>query len=99
MQITFNTGRMYTNRGQIVTAKFDASTGRVWFNDHSRMCYGSFVVNTAPLTLEMLWADPEKAARCAMRHYDNGGVYDCPIEDYRIARDLREDETVLQYRI
>lgn len=100
MQITFNTGRQYTQRGQIITAKFDPSTGKVWFNDHSRMVNGSFTVLSSPSTCEPLWTSyPDLFAQAVMRRYDAGGTYDCPIEDYRISRDLREGETILQYRI
>ena len=98
MQITFNTARLYTARGQIVTAKFDPATGTVWFNDHSRMVSGSFVVDNQ--SVAFTWQRyPESFARAVMRRYDKGGTHECPIEDYRIARDLREGEEVLQFRI
>lgn len=102
MQITFNTGRQYTQRGQIITARFDPETGKVWFNDHSRMVNGSYTVSAILQTqaLAASWeAKPEAFAMSVMRKYDNGGTYDCPIEDYRISRELRESETILQYRI
>ena len=100
MQITFNTERMYTARGQIVTAKYDAETGKVWFNDHSRMVSGSFTVVDGPEPVSLLWErNHESFARAVMRKYDAGGTYECPIEDYRISRELREGATILQYRI
>lgn len=100
MQITFNTGRQYTSRGQIITAKFDPVTGKVWFNDHSRMVDGGFTVSGSVATLSLLWKNnPEGFARAVMRHYDAGGTYNIPTEDWKIARDLRESDTVLTFRI
>ena len=98
MEITFNTSRLYTARGQVVTARFDAEAGKVWFKDHSRMVDGSYTVDGK--VCEVLWTDkPEAFAKAVMRRYDAGGTYDCPVEDYHIARNLREGDTILTYRI
>jgi hypothetical protein len=101
MQITFNTGRQYTQRGQIITAKFDPATGTVWFNDHSRMVDGSFFVEGPFATRSLLWKNnPESFAKAVMRRYDAGGTStNGSVEDWKIARDLREGDTILQYRI
>lgn len=100
MEITFNTGRLYTARGQIITARFDPATGKVWFNDHSRMVDGGFTVKDDPTVLAQMWkAKPEAFAKAVMRRYDAGGTHTIPTEDWRIARELRENETILTYRI
>lgn len=100
MEITFNTGRQYTSRGQVITARFDPSIGKVWFNDHSRMVDGAFEVADNPITVAEMWRiQPESFARAVMRRYDAGGCTSCPTADWRIARDLREGETIHQFRI
>lgn len=40
--ITFNTGRLYSANGQLVTAEFDTATGLVKYIDHSRLIEGQF---------------------------------------------------------
>jgi hypothetical protein len=40
MKITFNTGRLYTKEGQVVSAQFDECEEKIWFNDHSRGVWG-----------------------------------------------------------
>lgn len=100
MEITFNTGRLYTQRGQIITANFDPTTGVVLFNDHSRMVNGSFIVEGTVQTRSLLWKNnPESFAKAVMRRYDAGGTHEGPIEHWRASRELREGGTILQYRI
>jgi hypothetical protein len=100
MKITFNTSRLYTDRGQVITAEFDGETGKVWFNDHSRMVDGGFTVKVGRSAIMGEWeANPEAFARCVMRHYDAGGTHDIPYEDYILSRELREGDTILKYRI
>ena len=101
MQITFNTGRQYTASGQVITARFDVVSGKVWFNDHSRMVDGAFDVQSGDIeALAARWqGHPELFARSVMRHYDKGGCTSCPVDDWRIARDLREGAEVHQFRL
>jgi len=40
MKITFNTNRLYTTEGQVITAEYDDMTESAKFNDHSRMIAG-----------------------------------------------------------
>lgn len=41
MDITFNTGRLYTKDGQIIRVVWDKDAGKIHFNDHSRMITGT----------------------------------------------------------
>lgn len=98
MHITFNTGRLYTHRGQIITAKYDSESGTVWFNDHSRMVSGCFPVIA---DMSAVWSrNPESFARAVVRRYDNGGTHEYGTSaDWRAARDLRESADVLNFRL
>lgn len=52
---TFNTGRAYTDQGQIIHAEI--SDGRCWFHDISRGIAGSFeclAIDLSPYTIESL---------------------------------------------
>ncbi len=68
MQITFNTGRLYTKEGQIITARYDAEDEMVYFTDHSRMIINQMfpLASTAcfPMTASYL-------ATAVMKAYDN----------------------------
>lgn len=64
--ITFNTGRKYTNEGQVITATLHGD-GVVTFMDHSRMIDGEF----GPITPAQ-----ELTENLVMAMYDNGTY--CP---------------------
>ncbi len=61
--ITWNTGRKYTARGQIIVATLHAD-GAITFADHSRMIYGEIAASD--------FHTPESIQRHTMRAYDNG---------------------------
>lgn len=44
-KMTFNTGRQYTARGQVITASYDTEENVCVFNDHSRMITGTFIAS------------------------------------------------------
>jgi ATP-dependent DNA ligase len=71
--MTFNTGRLYTKRGQIITAQYDDVTGLIRFNDHSRMITGQIIApSNIPQNIET-YMDRHRFAKIVMRNYDNGG--------------------------
>lgn len=78
---TFNTGRLYTKEGQVISVSFDYRTQMIYFNDHSRMVDGSMKARKP-------YASREPAnfliAAEVMDRYDRGseaGVeYYCPHE-------------------
>lgn len=74
--ITFNTSRLYTAEGQIVTASYDPETNLCKFVDHSRMCEGQFVTSLAHLPVDETTI--RLFARRVMRAYDthSGDEYD-----------------------
>jgi hypothetical protein len=41
MKLTFNTKRLYTAEGQVITAIHDPEANKVHFSDWSRMCNGT----------------------------------------------------------
>ena len=61
--ITWNTGRKYTERGQVITATLHAD-GVITFMDHSRMICGEIAASA--------FHAPDSVQRHAMRAYDNG---------------------------
>ena len=61
--VTWNTGRKYTARGQIIVATLHAD-GAITFADHSRMIYGEIAAS------ELHNAD--SVQRHTMRAYDSG---------------------------
>lgn len=93
MQITFNTGRLYTKEGQIITARYDADEEMVYFTDHSRM-----IVNQMfPLASTACWPmTPSFLATRLMREYDYGR-FTCAPWEKAVQRD--ETATVHQFRL
>lgn len=73
MDVTFNTGRLYTPNGQIVRAV--VGEGFVYFRDFSRMIAGQFAVDTAFVDGLGYSGNPERDfVHAVMRNYD-GGMY------------------------
>jgi hypothetical protein len=66
MKITFNTGRLYTKAGQIITAEWDADREQIHFNDHSRMITGTV---EAP-SWDTFFTTPGGLAAYLMARYD-----------------------------
>lgn len=67
MKISFNTGRLYTQEGQVITAEINEDA-EVNFVDHSRMIAGSFIA--PPFRGDL--PDPERRlARIVMSAYDH----------------------------
>ena len=93
MQITFNTGRLYTKEGQIITARYDAEEEKVYFCDHSRMIYDQMfdLASTAcfPMT-------PSYLASAVMKAYDHSRHTYAPF-DKRPVRD--ENDKVHDFRL
>lgn len=70
-KICFNTGRLYTKEGQVITAQFDPENNTVVFNDHSRMVCGKFSVTS--FAAERIVGSPDyEFPRIVMRRYDSG---------------------------
>jgi hypothetical protein len=67
MKITFNTHRLYSPEGQIITAAYDRETQMVTFEDHTRMIAGEFEYSGVSHFSEN---DPRRLARCVMLAYD-----------------------------
>ena len=65
MQITWNTGRLYTDEGQIITAELCADC--ILFADHSRGIVGRIELPQL-LRIEL----PSQLARHVMDRYDHG---------------------------
>lgn len=93
MQITFNTGRLYTREGQIITARYDEADEMVYFTDHSRMirnqCFPLASTACRPMT-------PSFLATQLMREYDHGRFTYAPWEK-KVERD--EEARVHQFRL
>ena len=90
-QITFNTGRLYTARGQVITAVHLPDEEKVRFADHSRMIYGEFDMPTYSVDFEG-W--PGLFANRVMGHYDR--------HEYRMsleAMQLCESDQILNYTL
>ena len=88
--ITFNTGRLYTREGQIITAHYDDEVEVLTFNDHSRMITGQYPLASTscfPMT-------PSFLATRLMSMYDRGG-YDYSVEAWK----LRRQDQVHQFRL
>lgn len=86
-KITFNTGRLYTAEGQVITAELHDD--RVLFKDHSRLICGE-VVEPYPRPLTSL----DHFVRWVMHRYDSN--------QYRMSVDaigLDRAETVEKVRI
>ena len=71
MQTRWNTGRKYTNAGQLMAARFE--NGRVVFVDASRMVYGEYearmpITGSFELQLDV------------MQHYDSHDYENCLAE-------------------
>lgn len=90
MQTTFNTGRLYTAEGQIITARYDAADEMIYFTDHSRM------IHDQQITCSIAPRDTEDLARKTMRAYDNSRFTYAPFEK-RVKRD--ESAPVQEYRL
>lgn len=90
MQVTFNTKRLYTAEGQIITARYDAADEMIYFTDHSRM------IHDQQITCALPPRDTEELARKTMRAYDNIRFTYAPFEK-RVKRD--EAAPVLEVRL
>lgn len=91
MQITFNTGRLYTTRGQVITAAWNPETRKILFSDHSRMIYGEI---EPKVSANHEFTDLGNFIANVMNRYDAG--------DYRIsveAMQLREGDEIRKVRI
>ena len=70
MRFTFNTGRLYTNEGQVITVDWDPASCVVLFNDHSRMISGETELS---LGFRYQGANgPRNLIRALMAKYDAG---------------------------
>lgn len=93
--ITFNTGRLYTAEGQVITVSFDEKTGQVYFADHSRMVYGEFVLEE--YILRECWnsyTDWHVADTFVLHYYD--------VHKYKMSMEamkLQRTEPVHSYRL
>lgn len=83
MQITFNTKRLYTAAGQIITARYDAADEMIYFSDHSRM------IVDQQITCSIAPRDEDDLARKTMRAYDASRFTYAPF-----AKRVVRDETV-----
>lgn len=71
LKICFNTSRLYSSEGQVITALFDKERSLIVFYDHSRMIDGSMSVEDWEVNER--WAvSSESFARFIMRRYDQG---------------------------
>ena len=84
LNIRFNTGRPYTEDGQIIYATWQAG-GMVKFADVSRRCYGRFNPNTDHM-------NDEELRRKVMGYYDLG-LYEMTAAAYRYFNECSEKET------
>lgn len=93
-KICFNTSRLYTDEGQVITATLTTTEegGIVRFHDHSRMIHGSFLVTDVGLRVLNLRGE-EALARCIMSHYDRGD-YSQGFEFSEGMAELRRDDGV-----
>lgn len=90
MQTTFNTGRLYTKEGQIITARFDAIDEMIYFTDHSRMIHNQQITCSFPPL------DIADLARKTMKAYDRSAFTYAPWEK-KVERD--ESAPVQEYRL
>jgi hypothetical protein len=68
-RITFNTGRMYDQDGQIITAVL-YDDGKVIFDDSSRHIWGEFQTKDVDFVKAWWPTRPEAFATAVMRRYD-----------------------------
>jgi hypothetical protein len=83
MKITFNTGRLYTALGQVITA--EVRDGKTLFKDHSRLICGE-IDGVPPLQGSM--------PQWVMEHYDQNH-YRMNID----AAGLEQSDTIIKVRI
>lgn len=84
MRITFNTGRLYSADGQLISAYYDTDKCEMYFTDHSRLIWGQFTYSAG--TRYSAWMNsPRLMAKVVMDHYDAGKytmsireVHPCP---------------------
>lgn len=69
MKITFNTHRLYSREGQIITATYNDKTKIVNFEDHTRGVAGAFTYSGFR---HFSMNDPRRLAREVMLTYDSG---------------------------
>jgi len=81
LHMQFNTGRLYTAEGQIITVKFDGELRRVLFNDHSRMIAGVIPLGA----FKDRFDGPAELREFVMANYDMGN-YGASIEAGQIKR-------------
>lgn len=84
LRVTFNTGRLYTAQGQIITALWDTRAQRIHFRDHSRMINGT--INAPEPPVEWGTNIPKSIARHVMILYDRL-EYEMTVESLTIERD------------
>jgi hypothetical protein len=90
-RITFNSGRMYSAEGQIITAELHED-GKVLFDDSSRHIWGEFQANDVDFIKKWWSTHPEAFASGVMRRYDehkyqmgcNGLTRETTIHNFRI---------------
>ncbi len=88
MQITFNTGRLYTREGQIITARYDEEEGKTYFTDHSRMIHNQVIEGPMNLPDVEPGYQPRFLATFVMEAYDNSRFTYAPWE-----KKVVQDET------
>lgn len=80
VEVTFNTGRQYTDEGQRITVRVH-DDGTTLFKDHSRMVYGVLNKKYSKATGSL--------QAFVMREYDLGEIhFDCPSDLYQEAKNL-----------
>jgi hypothetical protein len=86
MKVYFNTGRLYTAEGQVITAEWDGKDS-ITFRDHSRGIDGVIT------TCKHIW-DELHLAGAVMAAYDRG-LYLYPTKEISIVRPDGEPKKIL----
>jgi hypothetical protein len=87
MKLTFNTKRLYTAEGQVITAIHDPEANKVHFADWSRMCNGTI---EGPLLNR--FNTQREFAEYVMRKYDRG-QYQNTREAYELLMQNKRPDT------
>lgn len=79
IKFSFNTGRPYTEQGQLIHVEYDPNENTTYFHDESRMVSGKFPHTYADMSESRL-------KELTMMAYDNGMYFNTPLPPSGMAR-------------